>query len=55
MENAFTLKEISNTSKSFDVCIIVRNKSSKKASVKSNLPVAEVIAMLKLEEGDVGD
>ena len=49
LENAFTLKEISNTSKSFDVCIIMRNKSSKK------VPVAEAIAMLKLEEGDVGD
>ena len=55
LENAFTLKEISNTSKSFDVCIIVRNKSSKRVPVESNLPVAEVIAMLKLEEGDLGD
>ena len=56
LENAYTERDFEYIeSKSLDVCIIVRNKSSKKASVKSNLPVAEVIAMLKLEEGDVVD
>ena len=47
-----TLKEISNTSSQnllMSASLLETNKSSKK------VPVAEVIAMLKLEEGDVGD
>ena len=51
LENAYAERDFEYIeSKYLDVCIIiVRNKSSIK------VPVAEVIAMLKLEEGDVGD
>ena len=52
LDNAYTSRDFEYLkSKSSDVCIIVRNKVTKKVAIKSTLPLAEVQKMLAKEMG----
>ena len=52
LENAYTARDFDYLkSKGLDVAIVVRDRDSEKVSVRSNIPVVEVLSLLKKEYG----